>query len=392
MDYKRGFDVETLDEINEDIDLKNAKLENTIGSTKQNVIIDDLIGLHRKLYDNLTAGASKYYSYAKTLLAKVPEQYRAAAQDGSIAIEEFNGKVGEETLNAIQDYREWVQKGDEATQQAEETLTEISSLARQAITNIEQEYDNKTSLKDIKVEQYGAYNSFLETDMGSESAAIYQAMIDETNKKIKDSKNKRDEMQAKLNEKVESGEIKRGSQDWYDSIKDIAAVDTEIIDLKTDTENWQDSINELHWDQFDGLMSRLESVSEEADNLIDILSDKDAFDETGNWTNEGITQLGLYAQQMENAEVRAAKYKEGIGYLNNNWQKLGYTEEEYIEKLGELKDGQYDAIKAYNDSKDAIVDLNKERVEAIKEGIQKEIESYEKLIDIKKKELDAEKD
>ena len=48
-----------------------------------------------------------------------------------------------------------------------------------------------------------------------------------------------------------------------------------------------------------------------------------------------------------------------------------------IKKLEDLKDSQYDAIKAYNDTKDAIVDLTKERVDAIKEGIEKEIEAYE---------------
>ena len=81
-----------------------------------------------------------------------------------------------------------------------------------------------------------------------------------------------------------------------------------------------------------------------------------------------------------------------FGYLNKNWKALGYTEQEYAEKLKELKDGQYDAIKAYEDTKDAIVDLNKERIDAIKDGIEKEIDAYEELIKKKKEELDAEKD
>jgi hypothetical protein len=42
--------------------------------------------------------------------------------------------------------------------------------------------------------------------------------------------------------------------------------------------------------------------------------------------------------------------------------------------------------------KDAIVDLTSERVDAIKEGIQKEIDAYSELIEKKKEELDAEKD
>ena len=71
---------------------------------------------------------------------------------------------------------------------------------------------------------------------------------------------------------------------------------------------------------------------------------------------------------------------------------MGYTEQEYVEKLEDLKNGQYDAIKAYNQTKDAIVDLNKERVDEIKNIINKEIEAFEKLTQAKKKELDSEKD
>ena len=393
-EFKEVFDwIEVrLEEINEDLDLKNAELENTVGHSKQNAIIDDLIDLNQSLYTNLTAGASKYYEYAAKLLEKVPEEYRKAAQDGSIAIESFVGEVGEETLQSIEDYREWVQKGADATQQAEETLTEISSLAKQAIDNIANDYENKVSLRDGKIEQYEAFNALLETDVGYESAKIYQAMMKENDQIITTLQEQRNKMQAELNAQVQAGNLKKYSQDWYDAVNDIAALDTEIIELKTNIEDWQDAINELHWDQFDFLIDQIQAVADEAENLIDILDNKDVVDEAANWTKEGITSLGLYAQQMEVAEMQAKEYKEEINYLNKNWQKLGYTEQEYVEKLEELKDGQYDAIQSYYDAKDAIVDLNSERVDAIKEGIEKEIEAYSELIEKKKEALDAEKD
>ena len=393
-EFKEVFDwIEVrLEEINDDIDLRSAQLENKVGYKDQNKTVDKIIDLNQKLYDNLIAGSNKYYAYANKLLTKVPEEYRKAAQDGTIAIETFVGEADEKTLEAIKEYREWVQKGDEAAQRAEETLTEISNLARQAIENIAQDYDNKRSLRDNKMDQYEAYNEFLETDQGFESASIYQAMINENNRIISGLEKQRDKMQEELNKRVESGEIKKYSQDWYDAVNDIAAVDTEIIELKTDTENYQDTINELHWDKFDDLLDRIESVSDEADNLIDILGNEDMVDESGNWTDEGITALGLHAQRMEAAEVKAQKLAEEISYLDKNWQKLGYTESEYLDKRDELKDQQYEAIQTYHDEKDAIVDLNKERIDAIKKGIEKEVEAYEELIEVKKEELDAEKD
>lgn len=394
-DFEEIFDwIEVrIEEITETINLLGAQFENAIGSINQNAIIDDQINMNKQLYDNLIAGANEYYKFAAELLKKVPKEYRTAAQNGQIAIEYFKGKVGQQALEAIQNYREWVQKGADFTQQAEETLTEISNLAKQAIDNIASDYENKKSFPTIKMDQYEAYNSLLETGAGTESARVYEEIIKENNKNIVTLQEQRNKMQAELNKQVEAGNIKKYSQNWYDAINDIAAVDTEIIELTTDTENYQDTINELHWDHFDNLISRLEAVSNEADNLIDILSAKDLVDkDTAEWTDEGITSLGLYAQKLEVAEMQADKYAKEIRYLNDNWKALGYTEQEYVEKLEELKANQFDAIKAYNQTKDAIVDLNKERVDEIKNIINKEIEAFEKLTQAKKKELDSEKD
>ena len=381
-----------LEEINDSINLNGARLENAVGASEQNAIIDDMIAGNRKLYSTLTAAADKYYSHAEKLLAEVPAEYRAAAQNGKIAIEEFTGDVGEEALNAIQEYREWVQKGDEATQQAEETIAEIRSLAKQAFDNVTTDYENQRSLRDNKIDQLDSYNALSEAKYGSESTKIYEALIKNNKDNIALLKEQRNAMQAELNAQVRSGNIKKYSQDWYDAVNDIAAVDNEIIELTADTYDYIDAIGEIHWDHLDNLLSRFEAISNEAENLIDILGNKDMVDEAGNWTDEGITSLGLYAQQMEIAEIQAKKYKDEIAYLNKNWKALGLTEQEYIEKLDELKSGQYDSIKAYHEAKDAMVDLNKARVDAIKNGIQKEIDSYSELIKKKKEALDADKD
>ena len=381
-----------IEEITDKISLNEAKLDNAIGITNQNKIIDEMIGANQVLRTNLLAGANEYYAKAKTYLSKIPKEYRDAAKDGSIALTDFKNEVGEEAYNAIEEYREWVQKGDDLTLQAEQTLTDISDLAKQAIDNIATKYDNKTSLKESKKDQLEAQNDYFEETTGFQSSAINNAIIKENNKIITDKTTQRDLMQSELNSKVESGEIKKYSQAWYDTVNAISALDTEIINLKKDNEDLLDENTEIYWEQFDLLIDKYESVNEQANNLIDILSNEDLFDDSGAWTDAGITSLGLYAQQMEVAQKKAEEYKNQISYLDANWQKLGYTEKEYLAKRSELEKSQASEIKAYNDSKKAIVDLNKERVNAIKNGIQKEIDAYDELIEKKKEELDAEQD
>ena len=389
-EFKEVFDwIEVrLEEINDHLNLRSAELENQIGYEAQNKVIDDMRATNQKLYNNLIAGANQYYAYAEKLLEKVPAEYRTAAQDGTIAIEAFVGKVDEESLEAIQNFREWVQKGDDLTVQAEETLTNIDDLARQAFDNIATYFDNELSLEESASSQFDAYNALSEALYGSESASIYQALIQQNDEQIALLTDKRNELLAELN----SGKIKEGTQDWYDAVNAISEADTKIIELTTDTENYRDAVAEIRWENFDNLINRFEMISGEAEDLIDILSNKDLVDDDGNWTAEGITSLGLYAQQMENAEIQVEQYAEEMAYLKDHWQELGYTEQEYLEKMDDLRSRQADAIKSYHSSKDAIVDLTKARVDAIKKGIEKEIDAYKELIDAKKEALDAEKD
>lgn len=382
-----------LEEINEELNLKGAQLENAVGYIDQNSIIDKMIGINETLHKTLTDAATKYTNYANDkILPKINEKYHDMIKDGAMSIEEFidaaGSDVSEEQLNAIQEYREWIQKGADATQQAEEVVTEIQSLAKKAFDNIATEFKNKLSIHDSKISQFEANNSLLETDKGFASESIYEAIKAENQAKIDILNQQRDALQAELN----IGKIKKYSDAWYDAVNTIAECDNEIINLNADIEDLQDSINELHWEKFDLLIKQFQAVSDEAENLLDILATKDVVDEFGNWTDEGVASLGLLAQQMEEAEMAASKYEKEIEYLNKNWKSLGYTQEEYVDKLDELKSGQYDAINSYHDAKDAIIDLNKARVDAIKDGIEKEIEAYEKLIDAKKEELDAEKD
>ena len=385
--------IETrMEEFDERIGKLNAELENLTTHTEKNAQIDKIIAEQQKKYADSLEAAKYYEDYAQKYLEGMNSTLVDAAKNGAIAITEFTKEQDEATVQAIQNYREYAQKAADMQQQAEEAITEIANLAKQAIDNIADSYDNKTSVTDSKNDRFDAENAYLETTTGFESEEIFKAMMQENESKMKDLAEKRDAMQAELDKRVSDGEIAKYSDAWYEAVNAIAAVDTEIIQLKTDNANFQDSINELHWEKFDLLIKQFEAINDEADNLIDILGDKDVTDELGNWTNEGITSLGLYAQKMEVAEKQAEHYKQEIEYLNKNWKDLGYTQEEYIDKLDELKSGQYDSIQAYREAKDAISDLNKERIDAIKKGIEKEIDAYEKLIKKKKEALDADKD
>ena len=382
-----------IEEISDKIALNEAKLENATSVASKNKIIDKMISDNQTLYDNLLAGANEYYAKAKTYLSDVPKEYREAAKNGSIALTDFKNEVGEEAYNAIEAYREWVQKGDDLTLQAEQTLTEIADLAKQAFDNISSYYDNKSGLAENKNEKLQAAVDLTDEQGNPISTQYYQEMKNNTNRQIELKQEERDRLQTQLDNDVKSGIIDRGSPKWFDAVNEIYAVDTDIINLNKDLESYQNSINEIYWDNFEEGINRIEYLEDETQNLIDLMGNiENPVDDNGEWTNEGITAMGLYAQQMEMAEYKSKQYANAINDLNKDYAAGKYSQSEYYEKLNELKKGQNDAIKSYYDAQDAIKDLNKTRVDAIKNGIDKEIEAYDKLISKKKEELSSEKD
>ena len=118
----------------------------------------------------------------------------------------------------------------------------------------------------------------------------------------------------------------------------------------------------------------------------------DVSDAEGNWSKEGLTQLGLYAQEYEKSVYAANMYAEEIAKLNEAFANGEYSTTEYADKLADLKKAQWDEVNASEAAKDSIMSLNKERVETMVTAIEDEIDAMKELISSKKNALDAEEE
>lgn len=381
-----------LEEINAQLDLMNAKLENAVGiKDKESIISQLLSGNHYKL-DELSEGLKLYTDYANKLLAKIPSQYKKMSEDGAVYITEFYGDANEDVVEAIKNYREWAEKVQDLNQQLEETRKEISSLRVQTMDMINTEYDNEIGLITNVNDRIQDTMDFLEESGKRVSGTFYDEMIKNSTKQLDKLKEQRIKMQDELDEAVKSGDVKKFSEDWYEMVNAIYDVDASIIECETDIEEFQNAILDLHWDNFEKIIDAIDAISDEAEQLRDLIDDDDIADDVGNWTRDGIAALGLVAEEMEKAKYRAELYGKEIEQLNKDYAAGKYSTDEYNEKLKDLKDSQWDSIDAYESAKKAIIDLNKTRIEAVKDGIQKEIDAYEKLISKRKEDLSAQKD
>lgn len=190
---------------------------------------------------------------------------------------------------------------------------------------------------------------------------------------------------AQYSASMSTDEIDKWNAEMRTTVLAIKEADKNMIEFGN-------TIREIGEEYFNKVSEDIDAINEEIEFMHGLLEDEPVADENGNWSNEALTRLGLYTQQMEKAAFETQRAKDELAELQATTSEADKNTDWYREKEEELTQAIYDGVNSYNDAKDGIVELNEARVEAIKEGIEKEIEAYNDLIENKKEALDAERD
>ena len=164
-------------------------------------------------------------------------------------------------------------------------------------------------------------------------------------------------------------------------INSLKQVEESVVDVKTEIEELDNAILELHTEIFERIQTQFSNLDDELSNIGGLFEDFDVTDGKGNWSNEGITRLGLLTQQYELARYQVQQYNTEIDELNKQYLAGKYSLIEYQDRLADLSKSQWNAVNASESIKDAIIDLNETRINESIDGINEEIDAYRELIE-----------
>ena len=164
----------------------------------------------------------------------------------------------------------------------------------------------------------------------------------------------------------------------------IDEVTLSIEESKTAILEYQQAIEKLKWEQFDLLQDQFSAVSDEAEFLIDLMSNKKLFDDNGQLTDEGQATMGMHGVAYNTAMYRADSYGAEAKRLEAEMANDPY-DMELEARYREVVALQQEAILAAEDEKNAIRDL-------VEEGINLELEALQERIDLYNENLDSAKD
>ena len=321
------------------------------------------------------------------------ESWAKKVRNGAIDIDTLNqDNSNEELVEKIKDYQKWYELYLDCIDAAEELREEEAKLYEQRFESVQSRYDGILQGFEHTESMLNEYISQAEAKGNIVSKNYYSALIDNEEDRIQilkqeqiDLLKKRDEFESSLISKGATIEEVHDMESWRDMCAEIDGVTQEIEAANTATIEWANNIRDIDWEIFDLIQQRITDITDEADFLIELMSNKDLFDDNGKFTKQGTATVGLHAQnyntymyQADLAGEEAAKLKQQLAANPDDTTNL---EEQYRQRIAE----QREYILAAEDAKNAIIDL-------VEEGINLEIEALDEKIQKYQDALDAQKD
>lgn len=297
-------------------------------------------------------------------------------KNGTIDINEYD----EDTQKLIKDYQQWYEKALDCADAVDELHESLAKLYEDNFNATQEDFENKLSLIEHMTKMYQSGIDMFEAKGYLESTKFYKAMQAANSKRISTLNQELAELQKKFSEAMASGEIEEGSEAWYKMQQEINATKEAIADANVEAAQFAKTIREIEWGYFDYEQERISQLTQEADFLIDLMSNQKLHDDKGQLTDYGMATMGLHGQNYNVYMAQADDYAQQILELNEQIANDPYNTD-LIKRREELIRLQQESIKNAESEKQAIVEL-------VKHGIQLELNALKDLISAYTESLD----
>lgn len=360
-----------IDRLSKTAESAFKKLSTRLASSKKEITdIGKEIDIQQKAYN-------RYMKEAEYV--GLDEDLALMVRNGIIDIDEYD----EETQKLINEYKEWHEKALDCSEAIDDLHESLAQLYQDNFDNVKTDYDNRLGLLEHSINTYQSGIDMIQQKGYLASAKYYESLADLQRQNISILQNELSDLTAQFQNAMASGEIEEYSEAWYGFQNEINGVKEAIADANTEMLTLADSMRDAEWGVFDYTSGMISRLNDEASFLIDLMSDYNLHEDNGTITDKGMATMGLRGMNYNVYMAQANRYGDEVKRLNKLLKDDPYNTN-YISRREEVLKLQRDSIKAAQEQKVAITDL-------VKDGIDKELESLQDLIDKYEDSLDAAK-
>lgn len=358
------------------LDLKASSIYKS-WSVRNKALVDEIDKVKEEI-DIQQAGYERYIEEANSI--GLSSSWAEKVRNGKIDIETI---TDEDLAEKIREYETWYEKALDCQDAIEELKEQEASLFAQRVENVSTQYEGILGVIEHEKNMLEEYISQTEAQGHLVSANYYEALASNEESNLAKLKQEKADMLSELQSAMESGTIDKYSESWYEMVASIDEVTLAITESETALLEYEQTLQQLSWETFDLLQERISAVSEEAEFLIELMSNNKLYDDNGQLTNEGSATMGLHGQNYNTYMYQADLVAQEIERLKAELAEDPY-DTELEERYREMIALQQEYILAAEDEKNAIRDMVEEGIQLELEALQEKIDKYNEALESQK--------
>lgn len=266
-----------------------------------------------------------------------------------------------------------------ANDAAADWAAEQTNAAVQSQANIKAYYDAKANMEATNSSNASSAAKLKQSKGQDLDSADYQNQIDANERQAQIIDEEAAKMQENLNNKLNDGSIKYGSQEWMQMQNEINACKGSADDLRTSNEELKNSMrDDIYYRGFERAIKAAQNLQNSLTTISSLIDEDAMFDDDGN-----LTDYGTAAIATNIANVRSEK--EELNQLMQERAKMAehrdeYSDTEWADAIQKSDQDIADAVKSIKSAEDSVTTILKNNAKQKLDAINKTIDAYKEAI------------
>lgn len=351
------------------------------GYHKQNEMLNKAMEQTQKVIKANEDAYSYYIQKANSV--GLSGDYQQRVRNGEINIQDI---TDENLKEKIDEYQKWYEKAQDCRDSIIDLNAELKKLGLQKIDNIIDDFESIVSVTDSIISHFDTANKLLEAQGKTIDIGNLKGIVEQRNNAALFLRGEMKKLRDEENALLANGTITKWSQEWYELEAKIYDVSAALNENQANVYELRQQIREVQWKSFSKAIETIDALNDNLESTLSLINDMEMFGRDSDLLNlNGKLKLGLVTKQLGNARQAVADYEHAFSALNEELKNGNINQEQYAEQFKELNKGRQDAISNVKEYREAILDL-------IRDGINKETEAMQKLVDSRKDDLRAQKE
>lgn len=266
-----------------------------------------------------------------------------------------------------------------ANDAAADWAAEQTNAAVQSQANIKAYYDAKANMEATNSSNASSAAKLKQSKGQDLDASDYQNQMDANERQAQIIDEEAAKMQENLNNKLNDGSIKYGSQEWMQMQNEINACKGSADDLRTSNEELKDSMrDDIYYRGFERAIKKAQDLQNSLTTISSLIDEDAMFDDDGN-----LTDYGTAAIATNIANVKSEK--EELNQLMQERAKMAehrdeYSDTQWADAIQKSDQDIADAVKNIKSAEDSVTTILKNNAKQKLDAINKTIDAYKEAI------------